>query len=191
MPINDDEFEDDPEPTAEDIEREIATLLRDVEIGALAVVQADGSPLVADLHFAGDGLSVYVHTYTYTRKYKALLRDPRVSYALALMPAGGYFERFQLRAIQVQGIATVVDDPAEIERAITKCGEQFSWLGDSAIFDNFRREGIELRQVFIRIDPVSAMWNDNRVHLLWRKMVEFSEDHRRITAVRDYDTTAR
>ena len=175
-----------PQPTIDDIGNEVAALLREVEIGALAVVQPDGSPLVATMHFAGDGFAAYVHTFTYTRKFAALERDPRVSYTLAYQPPGGFYERQQLRAIQVNGRATRLTEGADIDRAIEVSGQQFAWLKDSSMFDNFRREGIELRQTFYRVDPEVAMWNDNRVRMQWRKLLTFSPDGTRITAVDDY-----
>ncbi|MGW5876681.1 pyridoxamine 5'-phosphate oxidase family protein [Nocardiopsis terrae] len=176
------------EPTIEQLETEVAELLRVEEVGALAVTLDDGSPHVATMHFAGEGLSVYCHTFTYTRKYEAMMRDPRVSYTLAYQPPGGFYDRMKLRAIQASGVATFLDDQADIERAIQACGEQFDWLKDSAMFDNFRREGIELRQVFFRVDPVWAMWNDNRVRMMWRQNLTFTEDHKHIAEVTPYST---
>lgn len=179
------------QPTSEELEAEIAELLRIEEVGALAVTLEDGSPHVATMHFAGDGLAVYCHTFTYTRKYEAIKRDPRVSYTLAYQPPGGFYDRMKLRAIQVSGIATLLSEAGEVEHAIAKCGEQFEWLKDSTMFDNFRREGVELRQVFFRIDPVSAMWNDNRVRMMWRQNVSFTADHSHIADVTPYATTPR
>lgn len=178
-------------PTMDEIEAGIAELLRIEEVGALAVTLEDGSPHVATMHFAGDGLSVYCHTFVYTSKYEAMKRDPRVSYTLAYQPPGGFYDRMKLRAIQVSGVATFLEDQAEIEHAIGKCGEQFGWLKDSTMFDNFRREGVELRQVFFRIDPVRAMWNDNRVRMMWRQNVTFTPDGKHVSAVTPYSTDPR
>ncbi|MFB2587046.1 pyridoxamine 5'-phosphate oxidase family protein [Herbiconiux liukaitaii] len=177
------------EPTVAEVEAEIAELLRIEEVGAMAVTLEDGSPHVATMHFAGAGLSVYCHTFSYSRKYAALQHDPRVSYTLAYQPPGGFYDRMKLRAIQVNGIATFLTEQAEIELAIQTCAEQFDWLKDSTMFDNFRREGIELRQAFFRIDPVSAMWNDNRVRMMWRQDVTFSDDHSSIDSITPYSTT--
>ncbi|WP_037143751.1 pyridoxamine 5'-phosphate oxidase family protein [Rhodococcoides fascians] len=180
-----------PVPTLEEIESSIVELLTIEEVGALAVILENGSPHVATMHFAGDGLSVYCHTFLYTRKYEAIKRDPRVSYTLAYQPPGGFYDRMKLRAIQVSGVATFLEDQAEIEHAIAKCGEQFGWLEDSTMFDNFRREGVELRQVFFRIDPVSAMWNDNRVRMMWRQNVTFTPDGKHVAEITSYSTAVR
>ncbi len=75
------------DPGVDDIEQAIAELLREEEIGSLAVVGPGGAPAVSMMHFASDGLVVYVHTFTYSRKHVAIQRDPRVSYTIAAIPA--------------------------------------------------------------------------------------------------------
>ena len=57
------------------------------------------------MHIAGDGLSVYIHTFSYNRKYAEMLADPRVSYAVSYLPPGGFEDRFALRSLQVKGRA--------------------------------------------------------------------------------------
>ncbi|WP_330231092.1 pyridoxamine 5'-phosphate oxidase family protein [Nocardia sp. NBC_00508] len=174
------------EPTPAEVEQEIVELLRIEEIGALAVVTPDGAPLAATMHFASDGLATYVHTFTYTRKYAALLNDNRVSYTLDHLPADGFAGRAALRAIQVNGTATRVTEPAEIDRAIQVSHEQFEWLKDADIYKSFRRTGGAGSQVFFRIDPVEALWNDNRVRIQWRTLVRFDADGKHVATLEPY-----
>jgi nitroimidazol reductase NimA-like FMN-containing flavoprotein (pyridoxamine 5'-phosphate oxidase superfamily) len=178
------------EPGIDEVERDIAELLRTEEIGSLAVVGPTGAPAVSMMHFASDGLAVYLHTFTYSRKHDAIARDPRVSYTIAAIPPDGFYGREHLRAIQVDGIARFVTDPAEVERAVQVSGEQFEWMKDSSLFDTFAK-GTAHHQTFIRIDPVEAMWNDNRVRQLWRKIVTFTPDGRHVAALSPYNTTQR
>lgn len=175
------------EPGAADVEQGIAELLCAEQVGALATVSPTGAPSVAIMHFASDGLAVYLHTFTDTRKYAAIRRDSRVSYTLAHQPSGGFDARRQLRAVQVSGTATIVTDPAEIDRAIYLSREQFDWLKDSRMYENFRRPGVAQCQVFFRVDPVEALWNDNRVRMLWRKIVTFTPDGRHVADLAPYD----
>lgn len=42
--------------------------LREQEVGALATLNANGSPSVAAIHFACDGLVDYIHTFTAFRE---------------------------------------------------------------------------------------------------------------------------
>ena len=174
------------EPGIEDIEHAIIELLREQEIGALATVAPTGAPSVASMHFAADGLTVYLHTFKNTRTYAAVQRDPRVSYTIAHVPADNFQGRRQLRAIQVNGTATTLTEQAHIDRAIEVSREQFPWLTD--MFDNLQHGG-GYRQAFVRIDPVDALWTDNRVRVLWRKFVTFTPDGRHVAALAPYETT--
>lgn len=178
------------EPSLEQIESDIAELLRTEEIGSLAVVSPAGGPAVSMMHFASDGLVVYLHTFTYSRKHESIARDNRVSYTIAAIPPDGFYGRGQLRAIQVEGVASFVTDPAEIQRAVEVSREQFEWMKDMSLLDTFDK-GTAHHQMFIRIDPVEALWNDNRVRLLWRKIVTFSPDGRHVSSVAPYETKLR
>jgi nitroimidazol reductase NimA-like FMN-containing flavoprotein (pyridoxamine 5'-phosphate oxidase superfamily) len=178
------------EPGIEEVEQDIVELLRAEEIGSLAVVGPTGAPAVSMMHFASDGVVVYLHTFTYSRKHEAIARDPRVSYTIAAIPPDGFYGRGQLRAIQVDGIATPVTEPAEIERAVEVSREQFEWMKDVSLLDTFAK-GTAHHQMFFRIDPVEALWNDNRVRLLWRKIVTFTRDGRHVAALSPYETKLR
>jgi nitroimidazol reductase NimA-like FMN-containing flavoprotein (pyridoxamine 5'-phosphate oxidase superfamily) len=178
------------EPGIEEVEQDIVELLRAEEIGSLAVVGPTGGPAVSMMHFASDGLVVYLHTFTYSRKHEAIARDPRVSYTIAAIPPDGFYGRGQLRAIQVDGIATPVTEPAEIERAVQVSRQQFEWMKDMSLLDTFAK-GTAHHQMFFRIDPVEALWNDNRVRLLWRKIVTFTGDGRHVAALSPYETKLR
>jgi nitroimidazol reductase NimA-like FMN-containing flavoprotein (pyridoxamine 5'-phosphate oxidase superfamily) len=175
------------DPTPDEVEQAIAELLREQELGALATLGPSGAPSVSMMHFASDGLTVYLHTFTYNRKFAAIQRDPRVGYTVAHVPPGGFHERRQLRSVQVDGIATVVTDSAEIDRAIQVSHEQFDWLQDTSMYDTFRN-GAAHHQAFFRIDPVQALWNDNRVRLLWRRIVTFTANGKHIAGLKPYHT---
>lgn len=174
-------------PTMEQIEASIIELLREEEVGALSTMSPDGFPNCATMHFAGDGLAVYFSTYTYTRRYDDILANPHVSYALAHLSPVGFDGRDETRAIQIKGIATVVTNQSEIDHAVEVSLEQFPWARDFGMFDNYQREGVAHRQAFIRVDPVSGMWTDNRVHMLFRQVLEFTPDGQHLAATAPYD----
>ncbi|WP_157254562.1 pyridoxamine 5'-phosphate oxidase family protein [Nonomuraea typhae] len=178
------------EPTVDEVEKAIVELLEQESVGALATVSPTGAPLAAAMHFAADGLKVYLHTYTYTRKYAAVLADPRVSYTLSYLPPDGFAGRLLTRGVQVSGTATVVTGQDEIEHAIELSHQQFDWLKETSIYDNFRRAGVAHRQVFIRVDPVEALWTDNRVRMLWRKIVKFTADGTHVASLEPYENAA-
>jgi nitroimidazol reductase NimA-like FMN-containing flavoprotein (pyridoxamine 5'-phosphate oxidase superfamily) len=175
-----------PQPGLAEIQDAIVALLREEEVGTLATVDADGSPSASDMHIAGDGVRVYVHTFTYNRKYAEMLADPRVSYAISYTPPAGFDDRFETRSLQVKGRATLVTTPEEIQRAVTVSREQFPWLARTAMYDNVKMPD-QGQQVFFRIDPVSAVWADHRVRLLWRVFLEFDASGSQVTGERPYD----
>ncbi|MFG2592303.1 pyridoxamine 5'-phosphate oxidase family protein [Streptomyces sp. NPDC048438] len=177
------------QPTADDATQAITALLREEEIGCVAVLDEDGFPSAAMMHFAGDGLTAYLHTFTYTRKYESILRDPRVSYTVAHMPSDGFASRTEARHVQVTGRATFIEDPEEIEHVLRLSHEQFDWLKDSDMYENFRRAGVRLRQVFFRVDPIHGVWQDNRVRMMFRTKLRFSEDGKRVTELTPYPMT--
>jgi nitroimidazol reductase NimA-like FMN-containing flavoprotein (pyridoxamine 5'-phosphate oxidase superfamily) len=174
------------EPGIADVEKGITVLLAEQEVGALATVGPTGTPSVAAMHIAADGLAVYVHTFTDTRTYAAIRSDPRVGYSVWHEPAGGIASARELRAVQVNGTATIVDDPTEIDRAVQLSREQFAWLRDSRMFDNVQRAVAAGRQVFVRVNPVEALWTDNRVRMLWRRIVTFTSDGRHVAGLTEY-----
>ena len=177
-----------PLPDIHEVEQAITELLREEEVGSIATIGPDGTPSAATMHFASDGLVVYCHTFTYTRKYGALKAESRVGYTLAHMPPEGFHGRMKVRSVQVTGRATFLTDQAEIEHAIDVSREQFDWLQDSTMYDNFKREGVALRQVFFRIDPVEALWADNRVRMMYRTLVTFSPDGKHVESLAPYET---
>lgn len=173
------------EPSLDEVAAAVADLLRDEEIATLATIDDGGYPSASTMHIASDGFSVYLHTFTYNRKYTEMRKEPRVSYAVAHL--GSYEERFQVYSLQVKGRATLLTDPAEIGRAVEVSMAQFPWLADTSMYDNVTIPDDYTQQVFFRIDPVSALWTDNRVRLLWRTVLDFASDGRSVTAMRPYD----
>ena len=175
-----------PEPDLAQIQDAITELLRDEEIATLATVDADGHPSASAMHIAGDGLRVYIHTFSYNRKYAEMLADPRVSYAVSYLPPGGFDDRFVTRSLQVKGRASLLTTVDEIQRAVAVSREQFPWLAQTAMYDHVKLPD-QGQQVFFRIDPVTAVWADHRVRLLWRVFLEFDASGTQIIGKRPYD----
>jgi hypothetical protein len=51
------------------------------------------------MHIASDGLSAYMHTFTYNRKYAEMLKEPRVSYTVAHLAS--YERAFDLSRLRL------------------------------------------------------------------------------------------
>ncbi|WP_413810782.1 pyridoxamine 5'-phosphate oxidase family protein [Streptomyces sp. OE57] len=176
------------EPSVDEVEKAVRELLRDEPVTALATLDGDGSPAASFMHYGADGLKIYMHTFTYTRKYAAILEDPRVSYTVAYEPPGGYEERLQSCSLQVRGRGYLVREAEEITHATDVLRAQLKEPGFDAMLANVKPPEFGGQQVLLRIDPVEALWADNRVRLLWRMMLDFSEDGTRIAGMRSYDS---
>ncbi len=173
------------EPSLEQVEESIVQLLRAQEIAVLAVLDASGFPSASTMHIAADGLRVYMHAFARTRKRSEMVRDDRVGFVVNDLPAGGYEERFKIRSLQVKGRATLVVEPDEIAWAARLSREQFAWAGDLGLFDNVKGPD-EGQQAFFRIDPVEAVWADHQVGLMWRTVLDFTPDGRKVAGMRPY-----
>ncbi|MET8873208.1 pyridoxamine 5'-phosphate oxidase family protein [Nocardia sp. NPDC004604] len=175
-----------PEPSMGDIQEAIVELLRAEEIGTLATIDSEGRPSASYMHFASDGLIVYTHTFSYTRKHLQMQRNPNVSYTIGHLPPEGYAGRRETRYLQIQGHATLVTDPAEIQRVVEVSLEQFPWAADTSMYDNIKVPD-QGQQVFYRIEPVEGLWSDNRIRMLWRVLLEFADGGKAITNAEDYN----
>ena len=151
----------------------------------LATRDGDGFPSVAHMHIAADGLVVYVHTLAMNRKYHEMLADERVGYTVAHVPDGGFADRRMIRSVQVKGRATLVTEPDELARAVEVSMAQFPWLRDSHLYSGPQVNADQQRRAFFRIDPIEALWTDHRVKMLWRRLLIFSADGRRVDTVRE------
>ena len=159
-----------------EVENAICDLLAEQELGVLSTLRGDGSPSASVMSFAGDGSTVYCHTFRYTRKNEDLQHDPRVAYTLAHLPGRGRTGSLAVRMVQMSGRAAFVEDPDEIDRAVALCAKQFYWLADDKRRSGFERDAREGRLVFFRIRPEQALWNDNRVGAAWRVLVNFTPE---------------
>ncbi|MET9214911.1 MULTISPECIES: pyridoxamine 5'-phosphate oxidase family protein [unclassified Nocardia] len=178
------------EPDIAAVQDAITDLLRTEELAALATVDADGAPSASAMHIAADGLIAYMHTFQFNRKHAQMQHNPNVGYVVSHLPPGGFAGRGEIRSVQIQGRATLVTDPAEIQRAVTLSFEQFPWLADLSLYDNVKLPD-EGQQVFYRITPTRGLWADHRVRQLWRVFLEFSDDGRTITDCRPYHSARR
>ncbi len=170
-------------PPLADVEREVAALLAAEEVAALATLDETGLPSASHMHIAADGLVVYLHTLAHNRKYDEMLCEPAVSYVVSHLPTAGYAARDQVRSVQVKGRAELVTDPEEVALAVRVSREQFPWLADSKLYDHVKTPAEQQNRAFFRIVPVTALWSDHRVHVMWRTHLTFSADGRSITAM--------
>src|SRR6185437_10684587 len=99
-------------------DRVVEFLLAGTRTGMLGFAAADGRPLVTPVWFVvNDGQLVFT-THRQTPKYRALQRDPRVAICVD-DPHPPY------SFVQVQGTASVSDDPQDVLEIATRTGARY------------------------------------------------------------------
>jgi PPOX class probable F420-dependent enzyme len=99
-------------------DRVVEFLSTGTRTGMLGYVAADGRPLVAPVWFVVDGDELVFNTGRDTSKGRALERDPRVAICVD-DPHPPY------SFVQVQGVATVGEDPADVLDVATRTGARY------------------------------------------------------------------
>ena len=95
---------------------EVAALLAGSRKLQLATINADGTPHLVTMFYVMLGGRIAFWTYRASQKARNLARDPRLT---CLVETGEDY--FELRGVQVVGVAQLVEDPAgilEIGRAV-------------------------------------------------------------------------
>ncbi|MBT0565781.1 PPOX class F420-dependent oxidoreductase [Williamsia sp. CHRR-6] len=130
---------DDP-----DVRRFLTTGTR---TGHLAFTASDGRPLVAPIWFVLDGNRLAFNTGADSAKGRALRRDRRVALSVDLPePPYGF--------VQVQGIATLDDDLAEVRRIATAAGGRY--MGADRAEEFGARNGVP-GELVVWIEPTKVI----------------------------------
>ncbi|GAA5118584.1 PPOX class F420-dependent oxidoreductase [Pseudonocardia adelaidensis] len=111
--------------------------------GKLGYVAKDGRPLVAPVWFVLDGDELVFTTGATTPKARAIARDPRVALCVDVAEPPYAF-------VQVQGTATVSDDPDELVRTATAIGGRYMGADQAEEFG--RRNGVP-GELVVRLRP--------------------------------------
>ena len=105
----------------EGLKQVILDFIEDHENITLATVSPDGRPMVAIVAYASEGPSLYVITGQNTNKYKNILANGNVGFASEVEGT----DWTNIRSLQMQGHATAVTDPDEIDKAMTLLMNKF------------------------------------------------------------------
>lgn len=115
--------------------------------GKLAFVTADGRPVINPVWFIVEGTELVFNTGKDTAKGRAILRDPRLALCVDLEePPFGY--------VQVQGVAEVSEDPAELLRTATAIAARYMGADRAAEFG--ARNGVP-GELVVRIRPTKVL----------------------------------
>jgi PPOX class probable F420-dependent enzyme len=122
-------------------------LLEGTRTGKLAYVAADGRPLAAPVWFTVEGDELVFNTGKETAKGRAIARDPRVALVVDLEEAPFGF-------VQVQGEASVSEDPGELVRTATVIARRY--MGPDKAEEFGRRNGAP-GELVVRVRPTKVL----------------------------------
>ncbi|OMC19401.1 F420-dependent protein [Mycobacterium colombiense] len=131
---------------AELTEKVIEFLSAGTRTGMLGYLAADGRPLVAPVWFVVDDGQLAFNTGRDTSKGRALARDPRVVICVD-DPHPPY------SFVQVQGVATVSEDPRDVLDIATRTGRRYMGA-DRA--DEFGRRNAVPGELVVRVRPTKV-----------------------------------
>jgi len=98
-----------------EFKRQIVDLLDEHRIMTVASNRPDGWPQATVVGYANDGLIIYCFIARDGQKYANIMRDPRISLAIAK----DYPQPLQIKGLSMAARATVVEDKGEIEHAVS------------------------------------------------------------------------
>jgi PPOX class probable F420-dependent enzyme len=115
--------------------------------GKLGWAAADGRPLVAPVWFVVEDGELVFTTGKETAKGRAVRRDPRLAICVDLeQPPYGF--------VQIQGTATISEDPDELVRTATAIGERY--MGAERAEEFGRRNGVP-GELVVRLRPTKVI----------------------------------
>jgi general stress protein 26 len=99
---------------AEEIKQHMADYLAEHRYMALATVGSTGKPMVHTVGYTSEGTTVYCATFKQSRKIHNILQNSSVAFVVD----EDYDDLGSIKGIQMQGEASVLADPGEIQRVV-------------------------------------------------------------------------
>ena len=125
----------------------VAFLTAGTRTGKLGFTAADGRPLVAPVWFVVEDGEIVFNTGRDTAKGRAVRRDPRLVLCVDL-------EEPPYAFAQVQGTATIGEDPGELVRTATVIGARY--MGADRAEEFGRRNGVP-GELVVRLRPTKVI----------------------------------
>ena len=143
-----------------EINKKIESYLLSHYYARIATLKPDGCPVVHTVGYASEGATVYIMTDRPSRKARNIMKNPHVAYAVD----ENYEDFSRIQGIQMEGKAVVVEEKAEIEKAMKMLQEKFKQYATLPPERDF---------VIIRVDPVAGYYLDNSVRFGHRDKIAF------------------
>lgn len=134
----------------EEIKQKIIDYLASHIKMTLATVTPEGKPIAHTVVYVNEGATVYFRSRDFRRKNQNIANNPAVAYTVDEYPGDDWG---QLQGVQMEGRATVLTEPADIDHATGLYVKKFPFV------DKFvPRETPELR--VIKVEPVEGYFLD-------------------------------
>jgi PPOX class probable F420-dependent enzyme len=122
-------------------------LTKGTRTAKLGYVASDGRPLVVPVWFVLEGDDLLFNTGKKTAKGRSIARDPRLAVCVdSEEPPYGF--------VQVQGTATISEDPDELVRSATLLGRRY--MGADLAEEFGKRNGVP-GELLVRLRPVKVI----------------------------------
>ena len=131
----------------EDIKDEIVDYLTRKKFVTLATSSPDGKPITHTLAYVNIGSDIYVSTSDQSRKVKNIQENPNVAYSV-------YNETEhldELRAVQMEGVASIVPDNDKSEEILKLLRQKFTMMENM---------GLDPGSIIIKISPKICYFTD-------------------------------
>lgn len=123
-------------------------------IARLATSDEQGQPHVVPVWFGWDGKTLWISSYSNTRKVKDLQQNPRISVVIDIE------ENHETKAVVLEGSAELIEQPRDFLK------QQFLWIykrymGEDGVKEEQPQEWIEdAHNLLIKLTPSRIMtWN--------------------------------
>jgi PPOX class probable F420-dependent enzyme len=124
-----------------------AFLSHGTRTGKLGYLASDGRPLVAPIWFVVHGDELWFNTGRGTAKGRAIARDPRIVLCVDL-------EEPPYAFAQVQGVATVSEEPDELVASATEIGRRY--MGADRAEEFGKRNGVP-GELLVKLRPTKVI----------------------------------
>lgn len=128
----------------QDLEKQITSIIDDVDDMTIATVRADGYPQATTVSYMNDGLTIYFGTTAQSQKAKNIARNNKVSLTIDR----SYKSWDGIESLSMGGVATLITDPEEQQKVNELLLAKFPQIADLDLDELGDDE-----PVLFRVDP--------------------------------------
>ena len=131
----------------EDIKEQVINYLSKRKFITLATSSINGEPLTHPVAYVNNGANVFISTNKKSRKVKNIIQNPKVAYSVYDQTEN----LDEIRSIQMEGKATLIEEQKEIIEITKKLHKKFPFMVDIPIDSD---------TIIIKITPKTCFFSD-------------------------------